>query len=185
MTPGSARLRWALLGVVIAVSSGLVWTAFNPAAHTGGDNAGYITLAYSLLKNGTYTELFDPAQPLHTKYPPVFPALLAGLMALGARSWTSLKAVAVLSTVGASALTYLWAERRVGPGQPDANEGRAGRRRLGPQRVQGVHLRIQQGGLLGRHGRDGPGCAFHPCGWRRFCSPLQPDSEGYCRARQT
>lgn len=111
----SPRLRWGLLGGVLAVAAGAIWLAFNPAPHTGGDNAGYITLAYSLLKNGTYTELFDPAQAPHTKYPPVFPALLAGLMALGARTWTSLKAVAVLSTLGATALTYLWAERRVGP----------------------------------------------------------------------
>ena len=115
MKEPSTRLRWALLGAVVAVSGAVVWAAFNPAPHTGGDNAGYVTLAYSLLKNGTYTELFDPAGPPHTKYPPVFPALLAGLMALGARTWTSLKAVAVLSTVGASALTYLWAERRLGP----------------------------------------------------------------------
>ena len=116
MTTLSSRRRWwALFGVVLAVSAGAVWMAFNPAPHTGGDNAGYITLAYSLLKNGTYTELFDPAQPPHTKYPPVFPALLAGLMALGARTWTSLKAVSVLSTVGAAVLTYAWAERRVGP----------------------------------------------------------------------
>ena len=36
-----------------------------------------------MLKHGTYTELFDPARPAHTKYPPVFPALLAGLHAPG------------------------------------------------------------------------------------------------------
>ena len=115
MTGVSPRLRWGLLGGVLLVATGAVWFAFNPAPHTGGDNAGYVTLAYSLLKNGTYTELFDPAQPPHTKYPPVFPALLAVLMALGARTWTALKAVAVLSTLGATALTYLWAERRIGP----------------------------------------------------------------------
>ena len=109
------RLRWTLFAAVVAVSTGLVWGAFNPAPHTGGDNAGYVTLAYSLLKNGTYTELFDPAQPPHTKYPPVFPALLAALMAVGARTWSALKSVAVLSTVGATALTCLWAQRRLGP----------------------------------------------------------------------
>lgn len=112
--PGAARLMWVLLGVVVAISSGVVWAAFNPAPHTGGDNAGYITLAYSLLKNGTYTELFDPALPPHTKYPPVFPAILAALMAMGARTWTSLKAVALVSTVGTAALTFAWAQRRVG-----------------------------------------------------------------------
>ncbi len=108
-------MRWALLAVAVAVSAAVVATTFNPAPHTGGDNAGYVTLAYSLLKHGTYTELFDPAGLPHTKYPPVFPALLAILMALGARTWVSLKLVAGVSTVAAVGLTWLWAERRVGP----------------------------------------------------------------------
>lgn len=107
--------RGALLAVAVAVSAAVVATTFNPAPHTGGDNAGYVTLAYSLVKHGTYTELFDPAALPHTKYPPVFPALLAILMALGARTWVSLKLVAAVSTVAAVGLTWLWAERRVGP----------------------------------------------------------------------
>jgi 4-amino-4-deoxy-L-arabinose transferase-like glycosyltransferase len=107
-------MRWTLLAAVVAVAGVVGWTAFNPAPHTGGDNAGYVALAYSLLEHGTYTEVFDPVRPPHTKYPPVFPLLLAGLMALGARTWVSLKAVAFLSTLGAVAFTYLWAERRLG-----------------------------------------------------------------------
>jgi hypothetical protein len=93
----------------------MVVMAFNPTPHTGGDNAGYVALAYSLLTDGSYTEIFDPAGLPHTKYPPVFPALLAGLMLLGARSWAALKSVAAVATVATSLLTYLWAERRVGP----------------------------------------------------------------------
>lgn len=108
-------LRGTLLLVAIVVSAGIVVVAFNPAPHSGGDNAGYVTLAYSLLQHGTYTELFDPARPPHTKYPPVFPALLAGMMLLGARTWAMLKGVAAVSTVAAVALAYLWAERRTSP----------------------------------------------------------------------
>ncbi len=88
-------------------------SAFNPAPHAGGDNAGYVSLAWSLVSQGSYTELWDPSQPPHTKYPPVFPLLLAGLIGLGAKSWGTLKAVAAISTVGAAALTYLWAEERM------------------------------------------------------------------------
>ncbi len=111
------HLRWILLGVVVLVSTGVVVGAFNPAPHSGGDNAGYVTLAYSLVSHGTYTDLYDPAQLPHTKYPPVFPALLALLMLLGARTWTALKTVAAVSTVAATVFTYLWAERRLGPGR--------------------------------------------------------------------
>jgi 4-amino-4-deoxy-L-arabinose transferase-like glycosyltransferase len=99
---------------VLAVSAVLVGAAFIPAPHTGGDNATYLSLAYSLARDGSYTELFDPARAPHTKYPPVFPGLLALLMLAGARTWTAFKAVSFLSTLGAVALTYLWAERRLG-----------------------------------------------------------------------
>ncbi|NJD18211.1 MAG: hypothetical protein FIA95_02870, partial [Gemmatimonadetes bacterium] len=112
--PGSGRLRWILLGCVVGLSALLVAGAFVPAPHSGGDNAAYLSLAYSLLHNGSYRELFDPAGLPHTKYPPVFPGLLALLMLLGARTWAAFKSVAVLSTLGAVALTYLWAERRLG-----------------------------------------------------------------------
>jgi 4-amino-4-deoxy-L-arabinose transferase-like glycosyltransferase len=93
----------------------LVIGAFDPAPHTGGDNAIYVSLAHALLTTGSYVELFDPAQAPHTKYPPVFPAVLALLMAFGARTWVALKSVAVLSTIAAVAFTYLWAARRLGP----------------------------------------------------------------------
>jgi 4-amino-4-deoxy-L-arabinose transferase-like glycosyltransferase len=108
------RLRWALFGTAIVASSMLVFGAFNPAPHTGGDNAGYVSLAYSLLTTGSYTEVFDPAGLPHTKYPPVFPAILAALIWLGARSWVALKGTAVVSTVLSVGFTYLWCERRLG-----------------------------------------------------------------------
>jgi 4-amino-4-deoxy-L-arabinose transferase-like glycosyltransferase len=109
------RLRWLLLGVVVPVETALVVGAFNPAPHIGGDNAGYVSLAHALLTSGSYTETFDPAGLPHTKYPPVFPALLAALIALGARTWVALKIPAALSTIAAAGLAYLWALRRVGP----------------------------------------------------------------------
>jgi hypothetical protein len=102
------------LAVVVVVSAAVVIVAFNPAPHSGGDNAGYVTLAYSLVAHHSYTELWDPAHLPHTKYPPVFPALLAILLLLGARTWTALKTVAAASTIVAVAFTYLWAERRLG-----------------------------------------------------------------------
>ena len=108
------RARLLALGLSLFVSAAVVVAAFNPAPHNGGDNAAYVTLAYSLAQHGTYTDLYDPAGLPHAKYPPVFPGLLAVLLLLGARTWTALKAVTALSTVAAVGFTYLWAERRLG-----------------------------------------------------------------------
>lgn len=107
------RLRWILLGLVALVSLAAVISAFNPSPHNGGDNAGYVSLAWSLASQGSYTELWDPAAPAHTKYPPVFPLLLAALMGMGAKTWGALKTVAAVSTVGAAAVTYVWAQERM------------------------------------------------------------------------
>jgi len=98
------------------VEAVLAWSVFVPSPHPGGDNAGYVALAHSLLSGNGYTEIWDPAAPPHTKYPPVFPLLLAAAMALGARGWTALKLVPVLATLAATAGMFLWARRRVGEG---------------------------------------------------------------------
>jgi 4-amino-4-deoxy-L-arabinose transferase-like glycosyltransferase len=108
------NLRWLPLGITLFLSTVIVGAAFNPAPHTGGDNAAYVSLAYSLVVDGSYTEAFDPAGLPHTKYPPVFPGLLAVLVLLGARTWVALKLVTAASTVACVGCTYLWAERRLG-----------------------------------------------------------------------
>jgi len=108
------RLRWGLGGLALAISSVVVAAAFTAIPHTGGDNAGYISLAHGLLTDGAYLDVFDPERMKHTKYPPVFPGLLAFMIALGARTWGTLKLAAAVPTVLAVGATYLWAERRVG-----------------------------------------------------------------------
>ncbi len=107
---GGSRARRTLLivGVVVAVQVLLTGLSFDPSAHTGGDNAGYLSLAHSLADRGTYQELWDPAEPPHTKYPPLFPALLAGLMLLGAKSWLTFKLTAAVATTLAVAAAVLW-----------------------------------------------------------------------------
>jgi len=108
------RLYWALLGAVLVLSGVIVAMAFNPIPHPGGDNAGYVSLAHGLVTTGTYTDVFDPEGLPHTKYPPVFPAVLALLIGLGARTWVALKMTAAVSTVAAIGFTYAWAERSIG-----------------------------------------------------------------------
>jgi 4-amino-4-deoxy-L-arabinose transferase-like glycosyltransferase len=107
-------LRWGLLACAVLVTALLVAGAYNPAPHSGGDNSIYVSLAHSLVSDGTYTERFDPAGLPHSKYPPVFPLFLAALIALGAKTWGAMKSVAVVSTLAAVAFIYLWAERRLG-----------------------------------------------------------------------
>ncbi|MSR36817.1 MAG: phospholipid carrier-dependent glycosyltransferase [Gemmatimonadetes bacterium] len=110
--PGRRLPIWGL--AVVLVQLGLMLTVFNPAAHNGGDTAGYVTLAHSLLDRGTYQDLWQPGQPPHTKYPPVFPALLAAAIVLGARTWAALKVVPALFTTLSVLLAYLWARERRG-----------------------------------------------------------------------
>lgn len=104
---------YLLLGVLV-VQLLLTALVFMPMPHNGGDNAGYVTLAHSLLDQGAYRELWDPQEPSHTKYPPVFPLLLAGAMALGVKGWVGLKAIPFLSTLSAGLLTFLWVRGRAG-----------------------------------------------------------------------
>ncbi len=114
-TPWRAR-RATLLAVLFLAAAQLLATAlvFNPSPHTGGDNAGYLALAHSLLDRGAYLELWSPLEPPHTKYPPVFPLLLGLAMALGVKGWAGLKAVPFLSTLLAGVFAFLWARRRGG-----------------------------------------------------------------------
>ncbi|MGH7445026.1 MAG: ArnT family glycosyltransferase, partial [Longimicrobiales bacterium] len=103
--------------------------ALDPTPHTGGDNAGYITLARSLLDRGAYLELWDPAEPIHTKYPPVFPLILAGAMALGVKPWVGLKLIVVAFSALGVAFTFLWIRAR---GRPALAAGVGGLLALSP-----------------------------------------------------
>jgi 4-amino-4-deoxy-L-arabinose transferase-like glycosyltransferase len=103
-----------VLGVsVVALAASMLWLALNPAPHNGGDNAGYLTLAHSLLESGDYVDRWHVSEPAHTKYPPLYPLVLAGAMALGAGTWGAFKVLSLIFVVASAAVVYLWvAERR-------------------------------------------------------------------------
>lgn len=112
---GRGPKRWTWLGVLAAVVVAqliLSWAAFHPAPHTGGDNAGYLTLAYSLVEQGAYLDLYDPGVAPHAKYPPVYPAVLALAMLLGAREWVTFKLVSLAATTVTVVLVFLWSRER-------------------------------------------------------------------------
>lgn len=102
-------------GTVVVLSVGMLWLALSPAPHNGGDNAGYLTLAHSMITDGAYVDRWDPAGAPHTKYPPVYPAVLAGAMLLGASSWISFKILSMLFVVGSAWVVYAWVAERRGP----------------------------------------------------------------------
>src|SRR5688572_28626308 len=108
-----ARTRPLLVvGILVAVHVLLAFLTLEPRPHTGGDNAAYITLARSLIERGTYTELWDPAEPPHTKYPPVFPGMLALALLVGLKPWVQLKFVVIACSAAAVAFTFLWIRAR-------------------------------------------------------------------------
>ena len=107
--PLAVALALAALHVALALLT------FEPRPHTGGDNAAYIALGRSLLEFGTYTELWDPLLPPHTKYPPVFPAILAMAMWAGLEPWVQLKFVVIALSATAVAFGFLWMRGRGRP----------------------------------------------------------------------
>jgi 4-amino-4-deoxy-L-arabinose transferase-like glycosyltransferase len=104
-----------VLGALIALNLLFALLTFMPQPHTGGDSANYLTLARSLLQAHTYTDLYDPITPPHTKYPPVFPLMLATGMLLGLKTWVQLKLLMAAVGTAAVAFTFLWIRRRGRP----------------------------------------------------------------------
>jgi hypothetical protein len=102
-------------GAIVALSLVLSALTFQPTPHTGGDNAAYITLGRSLLERHAYLELYDPAEPPHTQYPPVFPAILALAMAVGLQPWIQLKIIIALFGAAAAGMSFLWIRRKGRP----------------------------------------------------------------------
>jgi hypothetical protein len=99
-------------GALVALHVAMALLTFDPTPHPGGDNGAYISLGRSLLEHGSYAELWEPGEPPHTKYPPVFPTVLALAMALGLQPWVQLKLVVLgLSATGVAA-TFFWLRAR-------------------------------------------------------------------------
>ena len=105
-----------LVPVALVVGHMLVaWLSAMPTIHTGGDNAAYISLARSLAADGAYVEEWHPGAPPHTKYPPLYPALMALMILMGAKAWGTFKAASVVFTGLAVAACYLWVRKARGP----------------------------------------------------------------------
>jgi hypothetical protein len=109
------RWRWPVAAGLGALHLALALLVFEPAPHTGGDNAVYITLAGSLLEDGSYRSVHEAGAPPHTQYPPGFALLLAAALALGLTPWVQLKLLIVALSVTAVVASFFWIERRRRP----------------------------------------------------------------------
>ena len=73
-----ASFTWVAAGLaVLHALLGLV--LFEPTLFPGGDNAGYLILGDALRSGEGYRDLYLPGAPLHGKYPPFLPGMIAVL----------------------------------------------------------------------------------------------------------
>jgi hypothetical protein len=105
-----ARIGLALAGL----HSVLGLLLYDPTLFPGGDNAGYMILGEALASGQGYRDIYLPLGPLHTKYPPLYPLLLAVFTPLG--SFQLLKLTSLALTTLAVWLTHRLADRLVGRG---------------------------------------------------------------------
>ncbi len=113
----SAARRRGLAGPGLALATlhlllGLL--LYDPTLFPGGDNAGYMILGDALVSGEGYRDLYLPDQPLHTKYPPLYPILLALLTPLGGVQLFKFASLGL--TTLAVWLTYRLAVERIGRG---------------------------------------------------------------------
>lgn len=102
-SPGGDRAsRLAAAAVGLHVLLALI--LYEPILFPGGDNAEYMILGESLRTGQGYHDLHLPGAPLHTKYPPGYPALLALLGLVGGLQLFKLASLAF--TAGVVWLTW-------------------------------------------------------------------------------
>ncbi|WP_420634728.1 hypothetical protein [Candidatus Palauibacter sp.] len=87
---------------------------FEPTLFSGGDNAGYLILGDALRSGEGYRDLYLPDAPLHARYPPLLPVLLAGLGWVGGVGLA--KVAMLLCTTAAVWATARFGRRWVGTG---------------------------------------------------------------------
>jgi hypothetical protein len=95
----------SILVLAVIVAESIALAGINPYLSGGGDNAGYIAEAESLLKTGQRTSLHLAGDPPAAFKPPLFPIMLAGVESLFGRNLTAMRVMlagfAVLSVLAA------------------------------------------------------------------------------------
>lgn len=113
--PPDPRLVAGLAVVLVALHLALAWLGRSPGLLTGQDDAAYVLLGRALREHLAYRELFQAGTPLHGKFPPFFPAVLAVWTGVLGESWTALAALGVLVSAGTLVLVFDAVRRTAGP----------------------------------------------------------------------
>ena len=115
--PGYLRTnagQWTIAAVLVALFVVLAWLQRVPSLTTADDDATYVLLARSL-RDGGYNSIHLVGAPFHTKYPPVFPALIAGVSALVGESIDAFAAMNIALSVAGLVLIFAAAKRLLPP----------------------------------------------------------------------
>lgn len=117
-SPGTLeRLGAGRGGVALVVAVALLANAaaFDPRLNTNGDNAQFLVLAESLLSGHGLAHVNSPGLEPHTKYPFLYPLLLAGVLALFPGGLIPAKLLSVALGVASCALLLVLFRRRANP----------------------------------------------------------------------
>lgn len=96
-----------VVGLVLGiVALGFCLLFYNPLLSTIGDNAQYVVLGKSLLAGKGLSHINAPDQKPDTKYPFMFPLILAGVILVAPGSIVALKLVGLAACAGAAMLYY-------------------------------------------------------------------------------
>ena len=106
--------QWTVAAVLIALFVALAWPQRVPSVTIANDDATYILLSRSVL-DGRYNSIHLVGEPVHTKYPPLFPTLLAAESAVAGESTDVFAAVNIALSAAALALIFAVARRRIPP----------------------------------------------------------------------
>ena len=105
--------RLLVVGIAL-VHVALAWSLRTPVITTGQDDAEYVLLSREL-SHGSYADSWDVERPLHARYPPAYPALLAGVAALAGERESVFIFANVLLSAGALVLFLPLAKRHLSP----------------------------------------------------------------------
>src|SRR5688572_11361937 len=106
--------HWAIATILLVLFVVLAWMQRVPSLTTANDDATYVLLARSL-GDGGYNSIHLVGAPIHTKYPPVFPALLAGASAIAGESIDVFVAMNIALSVAALAIIFAATRRLLPP----------------------------------------------------------------------
>ena len=108
----SNRAQWLIAAVLLVAFALLAWLQRVPSLTTANDDATYVLLSRSL-REGAYSSIHLVGAPVHTKYPPVFPALLAVVSTVFGESIDAFTAMNIALAAASLALVFAIARRRL------------------------------------------------------------------------